>query len=34
MDLGFFTIPIHPLGKDWRVSLEEDKQAFVLGATP
>lgn len=30
MDLGFFTMPIHPLDKDWRVCLHEDKDAFVL----
>lgn len=30
MKLGFFTMPIHPLGKDWRVSLREDREAFIL----
>ncbi|MGC1442928.1 MAG: LLM class flavin-dependent oxidoreductase, partial [Burkholderiaceae bacterium] len=30
MDLGFFTMPIHPVGKDWRTSLREDRQAFLL----
>ena len=30
MQLGFFTMPIHPLGKDWRQSLREDREAFVL----
>lgn len=30
MELGFFTMPIHPVGKDWRTSLEEDRQAFLL----
>lgn len=30
MQLGFFTMPIHPLGKDWRQSLREDQDAFVL----
>ena len=30
MDLGFFTMPIHPLDKDWRQCLHEDKEAFVL----
>ena len=30
MNLGFFTMPIHPLGKDWRVSLREDREAFIL----
>jgi alkanesulfonate monooxygenase SsuD/methylene tetrahydromethanopterin reductase-like flavin-dependent oxidoreductase (luciferase family) len=30
MQLGFFTMPIHPLGKDWRQCLREDRDAFVL----
>ncbi len=30
MDLGFFTMPIHPLEKDWRTCLAEDREAFVL----
>ena len=30
MDLGFFTMPIHPLDKDWRLSLQEDREAFLL----
>jgi alkanesulfonate monooxygenase SsuD/methylene tetrahydromethanopterin reductase-like flavin-dependent oxidoreductase (luciferase family) len=30
MELGFFTMPIHPLGKDWRQSLREDREAFIL----
>lgn len=30
MQLGFFTMPIHPLGKDWRQSLREDQDAFIL----
>lgn len=30
MDLGFFTMPIHPVGKDWRKSLHEDRAAFLL----
>jgi alkanesulfonate monooxygenase SsuD/methylene tetrahydromethanopterin reductase-like flavin-dependent oxidoreductase (luciferase family) len=30
MDLGFFTMPIHPLGKDWKLSLREDREAFLL----
>ena len=29
MKLGFFTMPIHPLEKDWRQSLKEDREAFV-----
>jgi len=30
MKLGFFTMPIHPLDKDWRKCLMEDREAFVL----
>ena len=30
MELGFFTMPIHPLDKDWRTSLAEDREAFLL----
>lgn len=30
MQLGFFTMPIHPLGKDWRQCLREDREAFIL----
>lgn len=30
MELGFFTMPIHPLGKDWRQCLREDREAFLL----
>lgn len=30
MKLGFFTMPMHPTGKDWRQSLREDREAFVL----
>lgn len=30
MQLGFFTMPIHPLGKDWRQCLREDQEAFLL----
>src|SRR5213595_3581032 len=30
MNLGFFTMPIHPLDKDWRTSLREDREAFIL----
>ena len=30
MKLGFFTMPIHPLDKDWRRSLREDREAFIL----
>jgi alkanesulfonate monooxygenase SsuD/methylene tetrahydromethanopterin reductase-like flavin-dependent oxidoreductase (luciferase family) len=30
MQLGFFTMPIHALDKDWRQSLREDREAFIL----
>lgn len=30
MQLGFFTMPIHPMDKDWRQCLREDQDAFVL----
>lgn len=30
MKLGFFTMPIHPLDKDWRQCLREDREAFIL----
>src|SRR3974390_3347067 len=30
MNLGFFTMPIHPLDKDGRESLREDREAFML----
>ena len=30
MKLGFFTMPIHPLEKDWRQYLKEDREAFLL----
>jgi alkanesulfonate monooxygenase SsuD/methylene tetrahydromethanopterin reductase-like flavin-dependent oxidoreductase (luciferase family) len=30
MQLGFFTMPIHPLDKDWQLSLREDREAFLL----
>ena len=30
MKLGFFTMPIHALGKDWRQCLREDREAFLL----
>ena len=30
MKLGFFTMPIHPLDKDWRACLREDREAFIL----
>jgi alkanesulfonate monooxygenase SsuD/methylene tetrahydromethanopterin reductase-like flavin-dependent oxidoreductase (luciferase family) len=30
MKLGFFTMPIHPMTKDWRLCLREDREAFLL----
>lgn len=30
MKLGFFTMPMHPVGKDWSRSLAEDREAFIL----
>ncbi|MEZ5931615.1 MAG: LLM class flavin-dependent oxidoreductase [Alphaproteobacteria bacterium] len=30
MQLGFFTMPIHPPGRDWRETLAEDREAFLL----
>jgi alkanesulfonate monooxygenase SsuD/methylene tetrahydromethanopterin reductase-like flavin-dependent oxidoreductase (luciferase family) len=30
MNLGFFTMPIHPLDKDWQLCLREDREAFLL----
>lgn len=30
MKLGFFTMPMHPIGKDWQISLKEDREAFIL----
>ena len=30
MDVGFFTMPIHPIDKDYKKSLLEDRHAFLL----
>src|SRR5258707_788542 len=30
MKLGFFTMPIHPIDKEWRRCLREDREAFIL----
>lgn len=30
MKLGLFTMPLHAIGKDWRQSLREDREMFVL----
>ena len=29
MEIGFFTMPIHPVNKDWRVSLKEDREGVL-----
>jgi alkanesulfonate monooxygenase SsuD/methylene tetrahydromethanopterin reductase-like flavin-dependent oxidoreductase (luciferase family) len=28
--LGFFTMPLHPVGRDWRETLAEDREAVLL----
>jgi alkanesulfonate monooxygenase SsuD/methylene tetrahydromethanopterin reductase-like flavin-dependent oxidoreductase (luciferase family) len=28
--LGYFTMPLHPVGRDWRQTLEEDREAVLL----
>jgi alkanesulfonate monooxygenase SsuD/methylene tetrahydromethanopterin reductase-like flavin-dependent oxidoreductase (luciferase family) len=28
--LGYFTMPLHPVGRDWRETLEEDREAVLL----
>jgi len=30
MKLGYFTMPLHPVGKDWRQTLAEDREAILL----
>jgi len=30
MRLGYFTMPLHPVGRDWRQTLEEDREAVLL----
>ena len=30
MRLGYFTMPVHPLGRDWAQTLDEDRQAIIL----
>ena len=30
MKLGYFTMPLHPVGKDWRRTLAEDREAILL----
>jgi len=30
MRLGYFTMPVHPLGRDWSQTLHEDRDAIIL----
>lgn len=30
MRLGYFTMPVHPMQRDWAQTLEEDRQAIIL----
>ena len=30
MKLGFFTMPLHPVGRDWRRTLAEDREAILF----
>src|SRR5262245_16390381 len=30
MRLGYFTMPVHPLGRDYSVTLDEDREAILL----
>ena len=30
MRLGYFTMPLHPLHRDWRETLQEDREAIIL----
>ena len=30
MKLGYFTMPLHPVGRDWRQTLAEDREAILL----
>ena len=30
MEIGFFTMPIHPIDKDYKKTLSEDREAFLL----
>ena len=30
LKLGYFTMPLHPVGRDWRKTLEEDREAVLL----
>lgn len=30
MRLGYFTMPVHPMGRDWSQTLREDREAIIL----
>src|ERR1041384_8316201 len=30
MRLGYFTMPVHPIGRDWSQPLREDREAIIL----
>jgi alkanesulfonate monooxygenase SsuD/methylene tetrahydromethanopterin reductase-like flavin-dependent oxidoreductase (luciferase family) len=30
MNIGFFSMPIHPINKDYKKTLSEDRDAFLL----
>jgi alkanesulfonate monooxygenase SsuD/methylene tetrahydromethanopterin reductase-like flavin-dependent oxidoreductase (luciferase family) len=30
MRLGYFTMPLHPMGRDWAQTLDEDREAIIL----
>ena len=30
MRLGYFTMPVHPMGRDWAETLREDREAIIL----
>src|SRR5882672_5794516 len=30
MRLGYFTMPVHPMGRDWSQTLREDREAVIL----
>lgn len=33
MRLGYFTMPLHPLEREWHVTLQEDREAIILADT-
>ena len=30
MRLGYFTMPVHPIGRDWSQTLREDRETIIL----